>query len=296
MTIEGADFSVWQTSTPSLTGLDFLFVKASEGLTADPRYGMHMTNGKAAGLVTSAYCFARDDVSIAAQAAFFVKTAVGASLLAVDNEGGYRMTLAQARALILAIKAADSLRRKVGLYMSASVFFDAGQDFDWIADYRAGVSHTKPGSFHQYTSTPYDRDRFNGTRAQLDALAGIPLAPDTSTEVPMGLAFRITERVSGTVTVSGPGHSLIRVDNLGFVNVPGGQVREVAARIVTLAVVANRPPGTKGYLVGNIPGSTPDVSMAAMLLETDGVFTPTAADCAAAIAADRAKAYVGWKP
>jgi hypothetical protein len=98
-------------------------------------------------------------------------------LLAVDNEGSHALTKAQATFLIAKVKALDP--RPVGLYMSASVFFNAGQDFDWIADYRTGVPHTKPGTFHQYRGSPLDLDRYNGTLAELKALAGA--LPDSST-------------------------------------------------------------------------------------------------------------------
>ena len=140
-------------------------------------------------------------------------------------------------------------------------------------------------------------------RAIFDGIGGHGLW--TTQEDPMGLAFRITERITGTVNVTGAGHALIRVDNAQLVGIPAGHVREVVARIVTLVAVPGHeqsiPAGSTGYLVGNIPGALPDRSVAAMLLARDGVFTPTpnpVQDCSAtiatAIAADRKLARVVW--
>ncbi len=96
------------------------------------------------------------------------------------------------------------------------------------------------------------------------------------TEEPMGLQFRITERVTGVATVTGAGHALIRVDNGAHVGIPDGQQREVAAKITltqpTTYKATTFPAGTTGYLVGNIVGATPDNSIGAMLLTKDGTF------------------------
>lgn len=95
-----------------------------------------------------------------------------------------------------------------------------------------------------------------------------------------GLQFRFLDRVTGIATVQGAGHALIRVDTGEHVGVSDRQAREVAGRIVLTAPAPGTSPfpaGTKGYLVGNIPGLTPDQSIAAMLLEGDVLFTPDSA-------------------
>jgi len=184
MSVEGIDVSRWQTTTPSLTGLAFGIAKVSEGTWPDPRYEQHMAAFGSAGLVCMGYCFARDDVPILVQAAFFVENAgPEAEALVVDNEGGHVLTRAQLTALISAIKAADPLHRRVGEYMSASVYMNGcGEDFDWIADYRAGAS-TPSGTFHQWTSSPYDKDHFNGTLADLNQLVGRDVAAAKVTDL-----------------------------------------------------------------------------------------------------------------
>jgi hypothetical protein len=172
VSLEGIDVSHWQLQTPPLTGLAFAFAKASEGTTPDAGYSGHLGNFERAGLITGAYCFARDDVSLDGQAAFFVAEAgPTVHLLAVDVEGAHATDTAQTAFLISRIRVHDTLERAVLLYHSASGFFDAGQDADWIADYRSGASHAAPGTFWQWTSSPYDRDHFAGTLDDLHKLA-----------------------------------------------------------------------------------------------------------------------------
>jgi hypothetical protein len=106
----------------------------------------------------------------------------------------------------------------------------------------------------------------------------VPRASAPPPEVKMGLQFRIMNRIDGIVTVVGNDHAIIRVDNAGFVAVPAGQKREVAAKVLLTAPVPNHPnigAGTQAYLIGNIPGANPDVSIAAILLLKDGTFTPS---------------------
>lgn len=182
MTIEGFDVSHWQRQTPSLTGQAFAFVKASEGTSPDFMYPTHIARVARAGLVRGAYAFARDDVGLGVQANAFVAAAGKVDLFAIDVEGPHATSRAETAEIIRSVKA-QVYPRKVGLYMSESVFFDAGQDFDWVAHY--GVSAPRRHwDFHQFTSSPYDRNRFNGSLEALHLLAGIPVAPDTSTPLP----------------------------------------------------------------------------------------------------------------
>lgn len=154
----GADVSHWNSSTPT-TGLTFLIVKASEGTAADAMYSTHVGRGLSRGLLIGAYHFCRDDTDIDAQAKFFVQHATGAKALVVDNEGAHSMSKAQIRNLIMAIRKYDSLHRHVGLYMSekAPFYLNVGADFNWVANYSAVP--TISWHIHQYTSSPYDKDR-----------------------------------------------------------------------------------------------------------------------------------------
>src|SRR6185369_2558164 len=86
VTLEGVDVSHWQSVYP-VKGISFVFVKASEGTAADPKYGVHALRATTAGLHLGAYHFCRNDVDIDAQAAFFVAHGPAAQALALDVEG-----------------------------------------------------------------------------------------------------------------------------------------------------------------------------------------------------------------
>jgi lysozyme len=184
----GIDVSKWQTSLPDLSSVDFMFARASIGTLPDERYEQHISEAKAAGIVTGAYHFNWDTLSIAAQVTTFIAAAGDVNLYALDVEGANAFSVAQSREFIRLMHEAGL---KCGLYHSASGFFDAGQDFDWVAKW----SSVPPASwdFWQYTSDGYlpgyagrlDFDRFNGTLTELYAFAGIPTAPDSGTEAPV---------------------------------------------------------------------------------------------------------------
>lgn len=92
-----------------------------------------------------------------------------------------------------------------------------------------------------------------------------------------GLQFRFVDRISGIATVVGDDHALIRVHDAGFVPIPAGQRREVAGTVELTAPIDGHPGipvGTKARLVGNVPGATPDQSIAAVLLVSDSSFEP----------------------
>lgn len=264
--LEGIDVSQYQLTTPSLTGRDFLIARASIGTRADTRYAGHVLNARAAGLVTGAYHFGHSDVDITRQVETFLDLAGDVDLYALDVEGAHAPSITQTRAFI------DQCDRRgvaVGLYASESTYFEAGQAWRWVANW--SQPPRIPWDIWQHRGSPLDLDRFDGTRTELISLGG-------NQETPMpGLQFRFLDRVTGTATVQGPGHALIRVDTGDHVGAPDGQIREVAGKIVLTAPAPGTSPfpaGTKGYLVGNVPGLTPDQSIAAMLLEGDVLFTP----------------------
>lgn len=165
---KGVDVSHWQTlSDWSPTGLSFVIVKASEGLSADPMFAKHVAKGRAAGLVVGAYAYNRDDVDIVAQAKFFAKTAAGlADLFFIDVEGTHAFTPEQATLFMDTFRA--EVGRHIGLYHSESGFFEAGQDYDWVAHWGV-TTPTRHWQFHQYRGSPLDLDQYNGTDAQLRA-------------------------------------------------------------------------------------------------------------------------------
>lgn len=179
--IPGIDLSRWQATTPPLAGCGFAFVKASEGRDyLDPLYARHTTAAKAAGIVRGAYHFGHRGIDPSIQARLLVAAAPDAQMYALDSEGTWAMSRSEINAFCDAVRAARP-GVKVGLYASASGFpHGAGQDFDWIASWTA-TPPAKPWAFWQWTSAGsvpgyrgrVDLDWFDGTAAELDALAGI---------------------------------------------------------------------------------------------------------------------------
>ncbi|MGA0060613.1 MAG: GH25 family lysozyme, partial [Planctomycetota bacterium] len=146
--IRGIDISKWQSPTPSLDGLAFVVVKASQGTTADPMYATHYAACRKAGVVTMAYCYGVDDavVPVAAQAATFLDVAKDADFLWLDQEAS-GFSDAEAQQFIDLVRKV----RPCGLYHSASGFGGVNCDAKWVADWRdaseaAGYPRTGDGS------------------------------------------------------------------------------------------------------------------------------------------------------
>lgn len=174
MTVEGIDISHWQYRTPPLgTSLEFVFVRATYGIYPDDRYDLHAKDVRSAGKILGAYHFGRNGDPVPQVRAFLDAIGPTVKLVALDLEkdGGLpRMTNAQASAWIAAVQKTG---RKVGLYHSESGFPHLGQDFNWVANWDQTPSI--PWTFHQYAVIrSVDRDRFKGSIAELEALAGIP--------------------------------------------------------------------------------------------------------------------------
>lgn len=166
----GIDVSTYQPKTPSLRGLDFLFARASIATTPDEMYRRHSTVARKSGLVVGAYHFGISSTPIADQVATFLHAAPTADLYAIDVEGPQALSKSQTRDFIARVKATG---RVCGLYHSQSGFFKAGQDFDWVANWsRVPARHW---DFWQYRGSPLDLDEYNGSRAQLNALAGLSI-------------------------------------------------------------------------------------------------------------------------
>jgi len=180
MTLDGIDVSKWQRSTPSLAGLAFAFARATYATTADPMYATHVAAFRKAGLVVGAYHFGVGFEYASAQVDAFLRVATDADLLALDLErdSTQTMTAAQGREFIARLRQ-RAPGKTVLLYSSRGTWpGDLGQDANWIADYTlaARLAHrplTKlPWAFWQYTSRPWDRDKFNGDLAALRQLVG----------------------------------------------------------------------------------------------------------------------------
>ncbi len=169
MTLEGIDNSVFNRADPNPSGLSFVISRATYGTNPDRRFDQHSSYAIRSGLVSGAYHFGVAG-NISGQVDAFLAVAEPLKFLALDLEynGENTMTNNEASVFIAAI---HSHGLKIGLYHSQSGFPHLGQDWDWVARWRT----TPPASwrFWQYAGTPLDRDKFNGTLAQLRALAGL---------------------------------------------------------------------------------------------------------------------------
>ncbi len=175
MTVNGIDVSKWQASTPPLAGMEFLFARASIGTLTDYAYQMHRANARRAGLLVGAYHFNWNAASIAEQVRVFLASAGDVDFYAIDVEGQQAFSQAQTKDFIARMHAAG---KTCGLYHSASGFFDAGQDWDWVAKWSA-TPPSRHWDFWQHQGSPLDKDIFNGDIAALLRLARIPNAPDS---------------------------------------------------------------------------------------------------------------------
>jgi len=254
--IEGIDVSAHQAQTPPLGGLGFMFARASHILEtpagpraqSDTRYAMHRANGLAAGLIVGAYAFGSARVTVAEQLRVFLLSAGSARLCAYDVEGGDAPTRAQAREMIDGLQNAGKV---AGLYHSASGYFDAGQDFDWVAKW-GPMPPTRSWDFWQYRGSPLDLDKWRGTMAELAALAGLPPAPDTG-------GAMILARPNRAVTVSG-GHGIFdrpAVNALYLIRntVEGETLRLIGNDSGFQVVDPDDPGGKPGYVAdANVTG------------------------------------------
>lgn len=173
--LEGIDVSRWQGTTPPLTGLSFLFARATYGTFGDPMYDTHIANAKKRGLVTGAYHFGRSG-NVAGQVATFLTKAGNVNLYVLDLESDGAnppMSNAEAQQFIARVKAAGKV---IGLYHSQSGYPQLGQMFDWVAKW-SSIPPSTGWEFWQYQGSPLDRDRFNGDLIALKRLARLPVPP-----------------------------------------------------------------------------------------------------------------------
>ncbi|MCZ4119048.1 GH25 family lysozyme [Streptomyces sp. H39-S7] len=170
MTIKGIDVSNYQAATWSTTGLDFVFIKATEGHTlTDSRMTAHAQRARAAGLQVGFYHFLWPG-NIQAQAEYFTSKAasVAGDILAVDWETNSSGTHASNAEKDQFLKAVKKLRptHKVILYTNTSDWKSRDktnfvQDGLWIAQYNGHAGHPDikaPWLFHQYDDKPLDED------------------------------------------------------------------------------------------------------------------------------------------
>ena len=214
----GIDVSRWQHgssldwSAVQGDGVSFAFIKATEGRTyTNPYFAEDWAATGALGMHHGAYHFARPSVgSAGAQARYFVSQAglfdqPGDLPPVLDLEATGGLTVAQLRTWTSNwLGTVQELTGRVPMIYCSPYFWEthlgnspafAGYPL-WIANY--GVSQPRvPGGWSDWTfwqttssgrvsgiSGNVDMNTFNGTLAQLDALAGGPPAPQPSTPQP----------------------------------------------------------------------------------------------------------------
>ncbi|NLU68940.1 glycoside hydrolase family 25 protein [Streptomyces sp. HNM0574] len=180
--IKGVDVSSYQPSDYSTKGLDFVFIKVSEGTSyKNPKWVKQRSTAREAGLVTGFYHFARAG-SMSAQADYFldeIKLAAG-DMLVLDWEDPDVSNADKDRW----IKYVQDKRpnHKVLLYCNVDFWLNRDTtsfpgDGLWIAHYNGkpgspGVQH--PWTFHQYTDDPIDTNlgKFDSRGALRDWAGG----------------------------------------------------------------------------------------------------------------------------
>lgn len=191
MTVKGIDVASYQSTVYDITGLSFVFVKATEGTRyVNPRHAAQVAHARAAGLVVGHYHFARPG-DMAAQVRYFLAHATPAAgdVLCLDwEDSGVSSDWKDAWLRYVRVKAPG---HRVVLYCNRS--FWLGRDTTsfcgdglWIADpgAPAGSPRVKhPWTFHQYGISGADLDVANfATRAALNAWAakGVITPPKTT--------------------------------------------------------------------------------------------------------------------
>ena len=268
--LEGVDLSDSNKRTNRWP--DFIIAKANEGTAKDSKWDQHSRNARRWGKPLGAYAFLRHPNAgagtIQQQMTVFLSIAGDADLFGLDWEGKHRPTKAQTRE---AIDRVQQSGRKVALYASDSVYFDAGQDWTWIAHYDTTVWPTFNGrraDIWQYQGKPLDRDRFRGDIADLLALGGtIPPIGD-HTMAGFAVKFAPGPIVSGTVSID-KGIEVFRLVDGTSYQLPG-----LATGRPAVKVVHDVPNGSFGYQV-DLVGANGGSADAHFVRDTEATFMPS---------------------
>jgi hypothetical protein len=245
--LEGRDVSHWQQTTPSLSGMAFLWAKASEGNFLDDMYVAHVNAALSHSHVDPfAYHFGRAEWTPQVQVQTFLDQTQRALLLALDVEhatSGTTMSETQGRDFIRLLRLQDPLKRRIGLYGSLRNPWSTwpadnwGADFAWKA-WPGSSAPPSPWAFWQFHQTGGDLDYFNGDRAALDALIGRPPA---------------ATGVDAMINRSGYPKNYAAAKDLPFYEHAGDDLTKPLARMSKAAVVAVQgrvvSPGGGWYLV-----------------------------------------------
>jgi lysozyme len=189
--IECADFSHWQTSVDFVAlkaaGVAAVFLKATQGEGwIDQTFTQRCVEAHAAGLLYGAYHFC-DDSPPAMQTAHFLAVAAGCTpVLALDVEWNESDTVSIKQAAEMVARIQMATRRVPVIYMGQYGPNKDGTGLPnsvlsrcplWIPnDTATSEPPLPPGwsnwTFWQYADEPHDKDRFNGSLAELEAFWG----------------------------------------------------------------------------------------------------------------------------
>jgi GH25 family lysozyme M1 (1,4-beta-N-acetylmuramidase) len=167
--IKGVDVSSYQPSDYSTKGLDFVFIKITEGTSyVNPKWVDQRQTARDAELVTGFYHFARSG-SMKAQADYFMDkiNLVKGDMLVLDWEDT-EVSNAEKDSWIKYVQK-ERPHTRVLLYCNTNFWLNhdttsfAGDGL-WIAHYngkpgKPGIEH--PWRFHQYTNDPIDTNLGN---------------------------------------------------------------------------------------------------------------------------------------
>lgn len=208
MTVYGQDWASYQSYTPSTKGIDFVFIKATEGTGyVNPRMCVQTSHARKAGLVVGFYHFLRPG-NMKAQAKYFVTKAAsieGDPLWCDWEDPG--VSCHDKDTFIKEVIRLRGATHRVGLYCNTNYWWTRDTtsycgDSLWIATYNGKPGH--PGvrhdwDFHQYTSTPVDKNygAFKD-RAALREWCSKKTAktPDTKTKEVTNVSFDLNTNLS----------------------------------------------------------------------------------------------------
>ena len=173
--LNGCDISKWQGQDFDVTKEDFVIVKATEGRTyTDPYFHQNIKKSLNANKLIGAYHYARPENNTPQEEAknfvYEVKDYIGKCLLALDWEG-----VALSYPIDWAVEWLKEVERLTGvkplIYCSASYVAKCSKVADngngiWVAKWSETAPKVKPTfsvmALWQYTSNPYDKDKFFG--------------------------------------------------------------------------------------------------------------------------------------
>jgi len=161
--INGIDVASFQSEVYATSGLDYVFVKATEGTSyVNPHMAKQAAVARTAGLGLGFYHFLHPG-NVKAQAQYFVRvaTSLPGDMLVCDWEtvpGGTGATNAEKDLFIQTVKELRPTGHRVGLYCNRDYWINRDHtsycgDFLWIAD--PGIPAGKPRIKHAWTFHQY---------------------------------------------------------------------------------------------------------------------------------------------